>query len=228
MKGIFFDAAGILYERHEPTSRFAQRLLAQRGNSGELSEGDRLRLDALKTHAFDGHMSAQGYWDEFLRLHGVATPAERSHLVTRILDQSHQVFALPGARPTLATLKERGFLLAIITDTLYSLEWKLQWLAKAGVADLVDAVSCSTVVGAHKPDPAIYLDALGQVRLNAAEGAFVGHDGAELSGAHNVGMTTVAVNCDSHIKADYYVESLPDLLTLSIFRGERPTGAVPT
>jgi len=63
-------------------------------------------------------------------------------------------------------------------------------------------VACSTVLGVHKPDPAMYLDALQQARLAPSEAAFVGHLAVELEGARKAGMTTVAVNYDPDAKAD--------------------------
>lgn len=221
IRGIFFDALGVLYERHESTGRYAARLLAERGCAAEPSAFDGERLSALKSQAFDGWISAEVFWDEFLLMHGVAAPVDRVILVEQILDHSYEVQALPGAGSTLGALKQRGFVLGIVTDTMYPLEWKMAWLTEVGVAEFIDVIACSTAVGAHKPDPAIYRHALTQARLAPAEAAFVGHDKHELDGAHRVGMTTVAVNYEPGAKADYHVQSLPDLLALPIFKGER-------
>jgi HAD superfamily hydrolase (TIGR01549 family) len=83
-------------------------------------------------------------------------------------------------------------------------------------------VTCSTVLGAHKPEPAPYLAALQQAHLAPGEAAFVGHDAAELEGARRVGMTTVAVNHDPGAVADYYAGCLLDLLNVPIFADSKP------
>ncbi len=223
MRGVFFDAHGVLYDRHESTGRFAARLVAERGCAPELPTLEKERLKAFNTAASTGRISAEAYWDEFLRAHGVATEGERASLIKNIMEHAHQVFPLPGVAATLAALKQRGVILGIITDTMYPLEWKMAWLAKAGVAEFVDALACSTVVGARKPDEAIYLDAVSRARLTPAEAAFVGHDARELEGARRAGMLTVAVNHDPEARADYYARSLPDLLTLPIFQPGRLT-----
>ena len=150
----------------------------------------------------------------------MAAPDERTLLVKRILQHAHQVFGLPGAGSTLAALKQRGFILGIVTDTMYPLKWKMEWPARVGVAEFIDVIACSTDVRVHKPDPAIYQHALTQARLTPAEAAFVGHDKRELDGAHSVGMLTVAVNYEPGTQADYCVQSLPDLLDLAIFQRE--------
>lgn len=218
IEGIFFDAHGVLYEREESTTRFARKLLADHGYPAAVSGRDQEYLDGLRSQASVGLIGAKTYWDEFLLRHGVTAQEARTGLVTRIMEWPHQVYELPGAQSTLQTLKQRGFVLGVITDTMYPLEWKMAWLKKIGVGDLIDVIACSTALGARKPDPAIYRDALARSSLAPKQGAFVGHEAREIDGAHTVGMTTVAVNYAPGTQADYYVDSLPELLTLAIFQ----------
>jgi putative hydrolase of the HAD superfamily len=217
IRGIFFDAAGVLYRRLESTSAYVANLLEGKGLSTALSAQDQARQEALRSEANEGHLSPTEYWDQLLRMYGVADAVERHWLVARIDDYADSVFPLPGGRETLAGLKQRGFLLGIVTDTIYPIERKMRWLKQVGVADFIDVVACSTVVGACKPDPAIYQDALQQAGLPPGESAFVGHDADELDGAHSAGMATVAVNHEPDAKADYYARSLLDLLNVPIF-----------
>ena len=142
---------------------------------------------------------------------------DRKELLAKIDTYSDQVRAIPGGREALAGLKQRGFLLGVVTDTIYPIGRKMRWLNQVGVAEFIDVVACSTVVGAHKPDPAIYLDALRQAHLGPDESAFVGHAADELEGAHRAGLATVAVLYEPGASADYYAESLVDLLDVPIF-----------
>ena len=71
----------------------------------------------------------------------------------------------------------------------------------------------------HKPEPAIYLHAVEQAHLTPDESAFVGHAADELEGAHRAGLVVVAVHYDPDARADYYAETLMDLLALPIFHG---------
>jgi HAD superfamily hydrolase (TIGR01509 family) len=217
IKGIFFDAAGVLYQRPESTGIHVSKLLSERGLSMELSPQDRARQEALHSQANRGHLGPVEYWDQVLLMVGVADPVERRALVSHIDEYSDNVLPIAGGREALAGLKQRGFLLGIVTDTIYPIERKMRWLDRAGVAEFVDVVACSTVVGAHKPDPAIYLDALQQAHLTPGESAFVGHDADELDGAHRAGIATVAVYYGPDAKADYYARSLVDLLNVPIF-----------
>jgi len=176
IRGIFFDAADVLYYRPVPTDSYALGLVKQRGNATELSAEDRMRDKILRSQAKSGRLSPDEYWDQLLQMRGVAAPEERRTLVDKINDHSNHVLPIPGGREALAGLRRRGFVLGIVTDTMHPIEWKMRWLNAVGVAEFIDVVACSTVLGAHKPDPAMYLNAVQQAHLTPGESAFVGHD----------------------------------------------------
>ena len=217
IKGIFFDAGGVLYQRGSPTVDFARRLLKTEKYFTIPSEQETLALEALRVHASQGLTGHEAYWQQFLLLHGVQDPERRVNMVRQITDFSNDVQPVPGCREALSGLRSRHFILGIVTDTIYPLEWKMQRLSRAGVSDLIEVVACSSALGVHKPDPAIYMNALHQVNLSPAESAFVGHDAVELNGAHQAGMLTVAVNYGPGVQADIYCRSMLDLLEISPF-----------
>lgn len=219
IRGVFFDAAGVLYSRPRPTDDFALDLLAARGFSREIPRDENAGLEALRVRASNGLTSHETYWDTFLALHGVAGAEERQALVERITEYSNRVQPTPGGKETLAGLKRRGLCVGIVTDTMYPVEWKMRRLASVGLSEYIDIVACSTVLGVHKPEPAIYLHAVLEARLAATECAFVGHDSTELRGAKAAGMTTIAVNYDEGAEADYFVGALLGLLDLPVLAG---------
>jgi putative hydrolase of the HAD superfamily len=56
----------------------------------------------------------------------------------------------------------------------------------------MDVMVFSTEVGVRKPDPAIFLDALGRLGVDPVDALFVGDRlDVDVHGAANVGMTTV-------------------------------------
>lgn len=217
VKAIFFDAAGVFYDRHESTGAFANRRLAELGYPPQLSPADALLDKQAHVLANEGRISHEAYWDRRLLMHGVADPAVRVPLVREVLDHTFDVFAYPGGRTAMAGLLARGFVLGIVTDTIYPVEWKMAWLDKVGVAEFVSIVACSSSLGAHKPQPEIYLNAVRQARLVPEQAAFVGHDAGELAGAKRAGLVTVAVNYDPEAHADYFAESLTALLDVPVF-----------
>ncbi len=218
IKGILFDAADVFYRRPLSTQKYALDLLNDQGVAIDLAAQDQPRHMDLRSLAMRGQISPDEYWDQFLLLHGLAGPEARKTLVGKINDYSDHILAIPGGREVLACLKQRGFVLGIVTDTMYPLERKMRWLAMVGVAEFIDVVACSTALGIQKPDPDIYLDAIRQANLTIVKSAFVGHDAGEIKGAKKVGLKTVAVMYDPHAQADYYAETLPDLLDVPIFQ----------
>ncbi|MGE5263283.1 MAG: HAD family hydrolase [Acidobacteriota bacterium] len=218
IRGIFFDAAGVFYDRKETTGTFARRRLVELGYPPELSKENNARKKELHLLATEGRLSHETYWDQVLALHRVDDLTLRAKLRKEILDHTFDVFAYPGGKEAMAGLEARGYVLGIITDTVYPVEWKMAWLEKVGVAQFIRVVACSSTLGAHKPEPEMYLNALEQAGLKPAQAAFVGHDAGELEGARQAGLVTVAVNYDPEAKADYYASSLAGLLDLPIFR----------
>jgi FMN phosphatase YigB (HAD superfamily) len=183
-------------------------------------ENDRRKFE-LHALANEGRISHIKYWDEILCLYGLDDSLVRNQLRQEILDQTFNVFAYSGGRDAMAGLQARGFVLGLVTDTIYPVEWKMAWLEKVGVAEYIRIVSCSSSLGAHKPQPEMYLHALQQAQLSPEESAFVGHDAVELDGARRAGLATVAVNYDPAAKADFYAGSLPALLDVPIFQAEQ-------
>jgi HAD superfamily hydrolase (TIGR01509 family) len=221
IKGIFFDAADVFYWREESTVAFARRIIRERGCSTELPKVDEGRLEELHLQASRGEIGHEQFWQAFLEAHGVEASELRSAMVRQIGDQARVVKPMPCAHESVKELKARGFLVGIVTDTIYPLSWKMDWLAQAGVADFVDVVSCSTDLGLKKPDPAIYLHAVRKANLTVAESAFVGHDAGELAGAREAGLSTVAVLYEPSARADFYAATLMDLLDVPIFQTAR-------
>lgn len=215
--GIFFDAADVFYARRESTVVYAARLAAENGYPARLSAEDVARNKVLRRQASNGQISTEAYWDAVLRTYGVGAADERATLTEQIMAQADEVYPLPHAAETARALKGRGFVLSIITDTIFPLARKMRWLETIGVAEHVDYVACSTELGVHKPDPAIYRAALAQAGIAVEHAAFVGHDTAELAGARQTGMRTVAVFYSPEAQADYYVDSLPALLDVPLF-----------
>ena len=219
IKAIFFDAAGILYTRGGHTEEYALNPLQKNGNRTEVKPEDLSHQLELKSHANEGAISHDDYWDQFLLMRGVIDHQLRKQFASEIVTYSNDVQPIPGVKEALFLMKQKGIRLGIITDTMYPLEWKMRRLEKVGVAEFIEIVACSTAIGAHKPDPAVYAYAIDQANLTREESAFVGHLGIELAGAKKAGMTTIAVDYDNDAKADYYCQSLKDILGLPIFNG---------
>jgi putative hydrolase of the HAD superfamily len=119
------------------------------------------------------------------------------HELRRYVEASHAYWGRFGrvheaTLPLLDALRERGLLLAIVSNTPQP-AWLLEPLLELqGLVARVDAVVLSSEVGKRKPHAAIFERALAELGIAAEEALFVGdrlyHD---VLGAARVGMRTV-------------------------------------
>jgi hypothetical protein len=98
IKAVFFDAADVFYERAASTRGLATSLVKQMGLSGRVPEADLAREKNLQVQATDGRISYQTYWEEFLRMRGVADPGKQKTIVTQVIGLVNQVVTIPGGR----------------------------------------------------------------------------------------------------------------------------------
>ena len=126
------------------------------------------------------------------------------------------VAIVEGVPETVNALKDKGFLLGIITDTAMPFTRKLNWFDEHGFGRVWDVVISSKELGVRKPDPSMYEEAIHQTGVRPDEAVFVGHKTHELDGAHAVGLKTVAFNYDADARADVYIEKFSDLLDISL------------
>ena len=209
VRAILFDAGDVLYHRPQEGERF-EHFLAGLGLA--IPSGFRAKEDELKATAFRGAMSHQSYRETLVRFCGVESPALVGEGVRILEEEGHSVQFFEGVRDTLAALKQRGFLLGIVTDTAHSVSTKLSWFESAGFGHVWDAFVSSREVGVCKPDPRIYRAALRQLGALPGEAVFVGHKASELDGSKAVGLTTIAFNRDPGARGDIHIERFADLL----------------
>jgi HAD superfamily hydrolase (TIGR01509 family) len=91
----------------------------------------------------------------------------------------------------LETLRDRGLLLALVSNAIDPPDLLHRDLAEFGVAQRLDAAVFSSEVGRRKPDPVIFRHALGLLGVDASEALFVGDTLAtDIAGAAALGMRT--------------------------------------
>ena len=127
-------------------------------------------------------------------LAGVGVPAEAMDEVCAIRTDfvRHCLVPRDGAVETLRALRERGYLVGLITVCTEDVE--LLW-PESAFAGLFDAEVFSNAVGLSKPDPRIYQHCCELLAVEPHEAVFVG-DGAndELAGALRVGMDAILIH----------------------------------
>jgi FMN phosphatase YigB (HAD superfamily) len=131
--------------------------------------------------------------------------------------------AFADAPATLLELRERGFLLATVTNRAFGGERYRKDLRDAGLDIGWDAHAVSVEVGYLKPHPAIFEFALRELSLGPAEVLMVGNSLAEdVAGATGLGIATAwrrsAPDAEGVIP-NYAVDELHELLAIPVLRG---------
>ena len=88
------------------------------------------------------------------------------------LQQHLWCVAEPSARMVLSELKQRGFILGVISNTEDGR--LIDSLTAAGISDMFDLLIDSHIVGCRKPDATIFKLALDKLGLDAHEAAYIG------------------------------------------------------
>jgi putative hydrolase of the HAD superfamily len=100
---------------------------------------------------------------------------------------------LGSAHALLDSLRTRGIKTGVVANSWPDPARLLRQDVEAyGLADLLDVIVFSDEVGVQKPEPAIFLHALGQLAVDPTAAMFVGDRlTTDVQGAAAVGMTTV-------------------------------------
>jgi len=220
VRALLFDAGDLLYYRPE-RGKFFFEFLEELGLNSEVDYGHERYL--LRQQAYRGEMDQEEYQKEILSLYDITQPEWIARGLEAMKKDENNVQFFDGVKETLLTLKEEGYLLAIVTDTANPLHAKLSWFERGGFGHIWDAITSSLDVGVRKPDPKIYWAALEQLGVTVEQTIFLGHKRSELEGARAVGMKTIAFNYEEDAPADYYVEKFADILSVPLLSQEKKT-----
>ena len=139
-------------------------------------------------------------------------------------DHDGRRLAHEGTAETLRTLKERGYKLGIIANTVTETEIP-DWICEAHLADCFRRVILSSKVRLRKPDPAIYLLAARCIGSMPEECAYVGDNPVrDVEGALDAGFGAMILFEDAGTadregkaptrKPDHTIRAIPELLDL--------------
>ena len=139
-------------------------------------------------------------------------------------DHDGRRLAHEGVETTLRALKERGYKLGIIANTITETEIS-DWMCTAGVADCFKTVILSSKVRLRKPDPAIYLLSARCIGSEPEHCAYVGDNPVrDVEGALDAGFGCMVLfedagTADREGKAPtrephFRIRAIPELLEL--------------
>lgn len=152
------------------------------------------------------------------------TPGQVAEACThrRRLERAYVLRLRPHAVEVLRALRERGLRVGLVSDCTHEL---VEFWRDIPVAPYVEVAAFSVRLGIKKPDPRIFEYVCRRLEVSPSTCLYVGDGGSnELSGASDVGMRAVQLDCADHAEQLVYdpevgwrgdrVETLSDVLTL--------------
>ncbi|MFN8502910.1 HAD family hydrolase [Kouleothrix sp.] len=129
------------------------------------------------------------------------------------------VAATPGAVATLAELRERGYRIGLISNTIWPAELHLEDLETIGVLPYLEHPLFSGELGIWKPNPRVFRHSLELLGVAPADAVFVGDSPREdIVGAQGVGMRAVWMRGQEFplgdVQPDATIVTLPELLPI--------------
>lgn len=225
VRAIFFDAGNtLLYPRLDERARD----LTEAGFPARVEDfhaAERIAKQKLDAWLWPQIRQAEVprgvdhyYWTEYLAsLLGLIGAPETEHArLTSLLYEGFRNIrtwsvVMPETPGYLVSLKEQGYFLGVISNSVGTIEDQLQHV---GLRGYFQAVFDSAIVGVEKPHPEIFQMALAAARVGANEAVFVGDTnatdvgGAQLAGLH--GVLIDRVGAYPHVES-LRITSLPEL-----------------
>jgi len=100
------------------------------------------------------------------------------------------------AKKILLETKAKGIKVAILSNTVHPLKWRLDLYKKLRLVKgkHYDKLFLSNIIGYKKPEKEAYLTVLKYFEVKPKEAVFVGHDKKELEGARKVGIKALTLS----------------------------------
>ena len=176
-------------------SVFVERITALAESLGVSVEDWLAELEKTRPDRDRGRLSTAAAYDQALRGLGiepadglvddlVRRDAEFSYAHTRLFDDTVPFFEW---------LRAQGILIALVSNCGDTTRGLLDHL---GVVSLVDAVVLSCEVGSAKPSPEIYVTALADLGVAAADAVFIDDQPTYCMGAEAVGVRPIQITRD--------------------------------
>tara|TARA_B110000858_G_scaffold26375_1_gene27474 strand:+ start:4275 stop:4970 length:696 start_codon:yes stop_codon:yes gene_type:complete len=176
-----------------------------------------LKWDMYRNGEIDKQGLRESRFKETFEHFGVSSPEIAWILETRYIQETpYQNHLIEDAREVLHVLKEKGYILHIITNGFQ--ESQQIKFSESGLEPLFDVLLCSDQVGVNKPDAKIFRKALQMATAQRRESLMIGDNLiADCVGAREQGIDQVYFNPhkNSHReKVTFEISQLKELLDI--------------
>jgi putative hydrolase of the HAD superfamily len=188
-RAVLLDALGTLVTFEAPWTHLAQALGVPADDRVERAM--RAEMAYYREHSHEGRDAAT-LADLRRRCAGVLSSELGRAVGVETMMASIRFHSFPDAEPALRSLRDRGLKLVCVSNWDCSLP---DVLADCGLGSVLDGVVTSAAAGASKPDPAIFIEALGLTGCEPAEALHVGDTPAEdVDGARAAGIPALLID----------------------------------
>jgi putative hydrolase of the HAD superfamily len=223
IKGVIFDLDDTLYDTTLQVSlarRNAVKAMIAAGLDATEDEAE----EALGKVVSEKGSNYQCHYDEMLsRMGAVPNPkVVAAGIVAYHETKRMHLTPYPDTMPTLLSLRDNGYRLAVVTDGLNVKQWEK--LIRLGLSDLFHTVVIAGQDIQPKPSPQPFIAAANQFNLRPEECIVVGdRPDKDIAGAKRAGMASVQLVRGEHAprkpsgkdeEPDYIIGSLPELKAL--------------
>jgi putative hydrolase of the HAD superfamily len=127
--------------------------------------------------------------------------------------------AAEGAAETLASLRDAGYRIGLISNTIWPAELHIEDLEEIGLLQYLEHLTFSGEIGIWKPNRQIFLHALDALEAAPEQSVFVGDSPREdIFGARGAGMRAIWIRGPEFplgdVQPDAIIETLPELLPI--------------
>jgi HAD superfamily hydrolase (TIGR01509 family) len=202
IKLIIFDGEGVLYSARETMKIFLEEYDKFLKNFGVSLEKQGKLWSKFYPKTVTGKISLRGVNKRIYKKLGI--PESK---VDEWLKQDKRIWLehtklKKGVKNFLLKIKKKGIKVAILSDTVHPLKWRLDFFKKVGLikGKHYDKLFLSNLIGYEKPHPKAYLTVLNYFKVKPEEAIFVGHDKEEMEGARRLGIKTISFSSLQKLK----------------------------
>ncbi|WP_216914236.1 HAD family hydrolase [Nocardia noduli] len=214
LRAMIFDFDGLILDTETPEFTAWQEVYAAHGATLE----QQIWAQVIGT--------TESSWDPWLHLEGlIGYPVDRETLRAGRQARHHALIAAEVSRPGIESwLDEASDLgLAVGLASSSSREWVTTHLHRLGLLDRFAVIATGDRVRRTKPDPAVYLLALAELGVDAAEAIAVEDSANGIAAAKAAGLVCVAIPnpmtaCLDLSRADLVLDSPADMTIREVAR----------
>jgi HAD superfamily hydrolase (TIGR01509 family) len=184
IRAVIFDFDGLIVDTEEPIFRVWQRIYQEHGHELPLEQW--LKIIGGNSAAFDPRRDLGQRTGEEINKRDLDA-LERLYYREATAMQD----LLPGVRRYLDDARRLGLKTAIASSS--GRQWIDEHLERMGIAKLFDAIICRDDVTAIKPDPELYLTAVGRLEVQVREAIALEDSTNGIRAAKAAGLFCIAV-----------------------------------